>query len=179
MNSDRFKMLAILQQVIMQFYDWSEREDDESETTVFRRFAGLIDILCRHIIIKMKNGECVTQTTQDELIVLQAIAGFVCSSNEKPYGSKIDLIATTRLDGKSYDLSSNEWKKQNASESILLKQQAKNIRTNASILSKLLRMGCWNTLILAMDWKGVNGYAYTLSFINGVFGAYPLPIVFI
>ncbi|KAI7849192.1 Dolichyl-phosphate-mannose-protein mannosyltransferase-domain-containing protein [Circinella umbellata] len=52
--------------------------------------------------------ECVAQTSQDESIVLQAIAGFVCSSNEKPYGSNIDLIATTRLDGKPYGLSSNE-----------------------------------------------------------------------
>ncbi|KAI9466385.1 hypothetical protein BDB00DRAFT_866072 [Zychaea mexicana] len=152
-NSDIFKMLCILQQVISQFDDWSEQADEESKTTVFRRFAILIDILCRHTLTKMKDGECVAQTTQDECIALQAIAGFISTSNEKPYGSKIDLIATTRLDGRSYDLSSNEWKKQNACSSIVLKQQAKNIRTNASILSRLLRMGCTNS-ILAMDWKG-------------------------
>ncbi|KAI9493018.1 hypothetical protein BDB00DRAFT_872731 [Zychaea mexicana] len=155
-NSDLYRMLCILQQVISQFDDWSE-QTDESENTVFRRFAVLLDILFRYTKIKMRDGECVAQTTKDEIIVLQTIAGFVSSSNEAPYGSKVDLIATACFDGKLHDLSSNEWKKDKAYNSIVLKQQAKNIRTNATILSRLLRMGCSESII-AIDWKGEHQY---------------------
>ncbi|KAI9493019.1 hypothetical protein BDB00DRAFT_788252 [Zychaea mexicana] len=52
-NSDLYRMLCILQQVISQFDDWSE-QTDESENTVFRRFAVLLDILFRYTKIKMR-----------------------------------------------------------------------------------------------------------------------------
>ncbi|KAI9493021.1 hypothetical protein BDB00DRAFT_872739 [Zychaea mexicana] len=129
-NSDLYRMLCILQQVISQFDDWSE-QTDESENTVFRRFAVLLDILFRYTKIKMRDGECVAQITKDEIIVLQTIAGFVSSSNEAPYGKKHS--------NQCYNL----------------------VKTPAD---GLLRIDYCHGLE-----RGTSGYAYTLSFTNGVF----------
>ncbi|KAI7854394.1 hypothetical protein BDC45DRAFT_125313 [Circinella umbellata] len=171
-NSDIYKMLGVLQQVILQFSDWKS-DPNPSETTTYRRFAMLLDYLFRNTGVIMKDGECVARTTQDALVVLQALSGQVESSSQcSTYGSKIDLIAKTYLDGEEYELSSNEWKCAGASNSILLLQQAKNMRTNASILSKLIRLGGlpWT---LAMDWTGTRGYAYIMSYADDVFVAKP------
>ncbi|KAI9278520.1 hypothetical protein BDA99DRAFT_531270 [Phascolomyces articulosus] len=55
-NLDLYRVLCILQQVISQFDGWSE-QNDESENTVFRRFATLLDILFRYTKIKMKENQ--------------------------------------------------------------------------------------------------------------------------
>ncbi|KAI9479630.1 hypothetical protein BDB00DRAFT_793140 [Zychaea mexicana] len=107
------------------------------------------------------------------MVMLQAIAGFLLRSNSSdPYGSKIDLLAATTLDGEQYDLCSNKWKREGVCDSVTLKQQAKNLRTNATILSRLINMGC-SKWVVAMDWTGVDGYAYILSFRDGIFVAHP------
>ncbi|KAI9491203.1 hypothetical protein BDB00DRAFT_834235 [Zychaea mexicana] len=129
--------------------------------------------LLTFLLCWLYSGECVAQTTKDTMIILQALAGYISTSNQpKPYGSKIDLLAATCLDGEQYDLCSNEWKRGGVCDSILLKQQAKNLRTNAAILSNLIKLGCSDWMV-AIDWAGVNGYTYTLSLRNDTFVAKP------
>ena len=105
-------------------------------------------------MIEFYSGECVAKSSKDTMIILQALTGsFSNYYQPKIYGSKIDLTATTRFDREQCDLCSNEWKREGVSDSVLLKQQAKNLRTHAAILSKLIKLGCSNSMI-AMDWAG-------------------------
>ncbi|KAG2220641.1 hypothetical protein INT45_014071 [Circinella minor] len=83
------------------------------------------------------------------------------------------LQSLSILDKVLHELSSCEWKRYEAADATLFKQQGKNLRTNASILSKLVKMGCFSSTI-AMDWSGAEGHAYTMSFENNVFIARPL-----
>ncbi|KAG2225057.1 hypothetical protein INT45_003257 [Circinella minor] len=131
---------------ITQLDDWMS-DVEESETTIYRRFAVLLDC-----VFRIRIGECVAKSGKDTMIILQALTGsFSNYYQPKIYGSKIDLIAATRHDGEQYDLCSNEWKREGVLDSVLLKQQAKHLRTNAAILSKLIKLGFSNSMI-AMDW---------------------------
>lgn len=70
------------------------------------------------------------------------------------------------------ELSSSEWKKSSVSESLILKQQTKNLKVNVCILS-LLRSVYGNQFntVLAMDWIGNIGYLYKITKVDKVFVA--------
>ncbi|CAO3626931.1 unnamed protein product [Cunninghamella blakesleeana] len=76
---------------------------------------------------------------------------------------KIDLLL--KFEGnQSIELSSNEWKKSNVNEGVILKQQDKNLRINASILLNLIsEYGVEFNKLMAMDWIGNIGYLYMLE----------------
>ncbi|KAG2222007.1 hypothetical protein INT45_006707 [Circinella minor] len=98
------------------------------------------------------SGECVPKTTKDTMVILQALTGYIrVPGQEYAYENKIDLLVKAQMDKNDYDLCSNEWERSGATELILLKQQDKNLRTNATILSKLIRMASHNWII-ATNW---------------------------
>lgn len=68
---------------------------------------------------------------------------------------KIDAIIATQLKKERVEFSTNGWKKNNASITIAIKQQSKNLRSNLSILNQLERkFNVQNKCILAVDFVG-------------------------
>lgn len=89
------------------------------------------------------------------MVILQSLSSNITTTQQQQntFGSKVDLLATALLDKDLHELSSCEWKRHEVADTTLFKQQGKNLRTNASILSKLVKMGCFSSTI-AMDWSG-------------------------
>ncbi|KAI8137719.1 hypothetical protein BJV82DRAFT_583385 [Fennellomyces sp. T-0311] len=172
-DSDRYKMVDVLRIVIEQFADW--RSDFvTSENTVYRRFATILDSLFRGTKVISQDGECVSQCAKDTVLMLQSISNSVSSASQlSKSGSKVDLLTIAILSNNRVEFASREWKRDELSEAIKLKQQAKNLRTNAAILSSLIMKGS-SPYLMAMDWLGTVGYAYVLTFKEGVFVAQPV-----
>jgi hypothetical protein len=65
---------------------------------------------------------------------------------------------------KRVEVSSNEWKRMGVGADLKIKQQCKNLRTNACILHQL-NVSCHSNLteVLAMDFIGNIGYLYMIK----------------
>ncbi|ORX50928.1 hypothetical protein DM01DRAFT_251809 [Hesseltinella vesiculosa] len=144
------------------------QDSSTSELTVYRRVAALLDHLFMGTAIELVDGECTSESTKAAMALYNSCTGRF----GLVYGRKIDWMTIVGHNNERIELSANEWKRANVSDTIALTQQAKNLRSNATILSKLIKMGC-TPAILAMDWIGMCGYLYYLTFVeqHGIFVA--------
>ncbi|CAO3701376.1 unnamed protein product [Rhizopus stolonifer] len=79
------------------------------------------------------------------------------------YGRKVDLIIATFYNGVKYELSFNERKREKVPDSMIMKQQCKNLRINASILKNVIKNNeNGSKCIISIGWFGHIGYMYTL-----------------
>ncbi|KAI9251667.1 hypothetical protein EDC94DRAFT_697633 [Helicostylum pulchrum] len=144
--SEEYIILNIVERVAENLNLWETKTKD-SELTFYRRFAEFLD----------------SKEINKSL--------FDSSNISVTYPKKIDLLM--RLDESIIvELSSSEWKKSSVSESLILKQQTKNLKVNVCILS-LLRSVYGNQFntVLAMDWIGNIGYLYKITKVDKVFVA--------
>ncbi|KAG0170120.1 hypothetical protein DFQ29_009422 [Apophysomyces sp. BC1021] len=82
------------------------------------------------------------------------------------FGRRIDLL----LSALDTELCANEWKA-NGPDSMLLKQQTKNLRVNKCILKNLKELLGDNgkeAYILGMDWSGFDGYMFSMKEVEDV-----------
>ncbi|KAI8099287.1 uncharacterized protein BX664DRAFT_255503 [Halteromyces radiatus] len=144
-----------------------EKDDHESEMTFYRRFATLLDILFKGTQIELADGETGCSSTRPAIEMNKAV--FQAIDSGAAYCRKIDLLI--KFDGtERLELCSNEWKKSNVSANTVLKQQCKNLRINATILSTLIsKYGDKFDKLMAMDWIGHIGYLYVLEKHGDVF----------
>ncbi|KAI9300945.1 hypothetical protein BJ944DRAFT_187530 [Cunninghamella echinulata] len=165
-ESDMYKMLTVVERVVENFNLWYN-DNHESEITLYRRFSFLLDIIFNGTPVELADGEAGSISTKISKELNKAIF-----ETEEPIltcSRKIDLLL--KFNGSELvELSSNEWKRASVSHDVILYQQTKNIRTNASILSNLMsRYGKEFNTIMAMDWIGNVGYIYFLEMLdNGI-----------
>ncbi|KAG1164713.1 hypothetical protein G6F37_000054 [Rhizopus arrhizus] len=140
------------------FSRWSTY-DDEFEVTLYRRFTALLNVLFDLSDIIMVDGESVSKATKAAIDLNKTI--FTLSEQSPSYGWKIDLILKYFNGKKGVEVSSNEWKHMGVGADLKIKQQCKNLRTNACILHQL-NVNCHSnfTEVLAMDFIGNIGYLY-------------------
>ncbi|KAI7854082.1 hypothetical protein BDC45DRAFT_585732 [Circinella umbellata] len=89
-------------------------------------------------------------------------------------GRKIDVMVIS--ENTRISLCAIEWKKKNASAKRLLIQQTKNLRVNKCHLAKILKLQLSNAqkkkmMVVGMDWKGFDGYMFTIRKVDGVYVA--------
>ncbi|KAG0176296.1 hypothetical protein DFQ29_006317, partial [Apophysomyces sp. BC1021] len=137
------------------------------DLTVYRRIASLLDLVFRNIIVKLVDGEHASSATKDAKVLNQANGDLESSSpsSSSTYGRKIDLLTVVNLRQQRVEISASEWKRPNVTLGTAVKQQTKNLVTNASIISNLVMMNCSPT-VLAMDWIGTAGYMYYMTYVH-------------
>ncbi|KAG1137175.1 hypothetical protein G6F37_011420 [Rhizopus arrhizus] len=164
--SEEFIMLSILERVVENFNLW-DSSTKGSELTFYRRFAELLDLLFNGTDIKIADGETGSKSSKTTIEINKAL--FHTSNTSPTYPRKIDLLLKLN-ESTTVELSSSEWKKSSVSEAIILKQQTKNLKTNACILSTLHSLyGSQFKDVLAMDWIGNVGYLYRIEKDDQVF----------
>ncbi|KAF7722234.1 hypothetical protein EC973_003515 [Apophysomyces ossiformis] len=167
-NSELYNILLVLELVIE--YITIPVKDAASETTCYRRFAMLLDFVFKGLKLELKDGDVVSEATQKvmEQNNYDELNGF---------GRKIDVLIN--LEDSNIALNSNEWKSKKA-ESMKLKQQSKNIRSNCAILNNLYITSQGDIKsIMAMDVIGMVGYLYLLKLKKGVYVATLVGTVFV
>ncbi|CEG65346.1 hypothetical protein RMATCC62417_02149 [Rhizopus microsporus] len=162
-TSELYTALAMIHLVAENLENWKMID---SEMTVYRRLASLLDILFWRSSVDLVDGDCSSLSSKDAMILNQTDDSDIATS----YGRKIDLMIITSTQSFRIELNSSEWKRHHASPTLVLKQQSKNLRTNASILAKLIRLADCDH-VMAMDWIGTTGYMYILMNDNGIFVA--------
>ena len=101
-------------------------------------------------------SDCSKTELTKNLIDFEQVSPASSSSTSYSYGRKVDLIIATFYNGVKYELSSNEWKREKVPDSMIMKQQCKNLRTNASILKNVIRNNSnGSKCIMSMDWFGM------------------------
>ncbi|CEG70540.1 hypothetical protein RMATCC62417_06418 [Rhizopus microsporus] len=61
------------------------------------------------------------------------------TSSNYSYGRKVSVLIQTAYEKDAFDISANEWKRTGSSQQIVLKQQVKNMLSNASILCGIIK----------------------------------------
>ncbi|KAI7878083.1 hypothetical protein K492DRAFT_9037 [Lichtheimia hyalospora FSU 10163] len=142
--------------------------------TCYRKFAQVLDIVLRDSRLEMDDGEHICRASKD-----------IASKNKRfdtgrrsslnTFGRRIDLIVAST----GVELSTSEWKKDNCTVSLALKQQCKNVRMNKAILTSLLaydvpkemkeRMFC-----IGMDWTGSTGYMFFVKEFHDAYISKPI-----
>ncbi|CAO3673796.1 unnamed protein product [Rhizopus stolonifer] len=168
-----YKMLKILEQVLDFINDWRE---DDSETTCYRRFGGIMDHLFRGSDVRLADGETACKVTRSK----KQYNGLVYDpSVETPsiHGRKIDLLIKYGDD--DVEISSNEFKKYTVTPNLASSQQCKNLRVNGAILDSLQRLSPMKTIdgTVAMDWIGHIGYMFAIIDINDIYYAQKIDII--
>ncbi|KAG1449079.1 hypothetical protein G6F56_008756 [Rhizopus delemar] len=159
-SSEEFTMLNILNRVVDNFNLWGSSTNN-SELTSYRRFAELLDILFNGTDVKVADGETRSKSSKNVIEINKAL--FHTSDTPSIHPRKIDLLLKLN-EYTTVQLSSSEWKKSSVSEVVILKQQTKNLKTNACILSTLRSLyGSQFKDALAMDWIGNVGYLYRIE----------------
>ncbi|KAI8339768.1 hypothetical protein BC941DRAFT_349454, partial [Chlamydoabsidia padenii] len=140
---------------------WSTKRD-ESEATIYRRFASILDTLLADTGVIFTDGETNLQSSKMVIALNKAI--FHTGDLFQAYGRKIDLILKCSSNDK-VDISSKEWKRSVVCKSIKLHQQSKNLRLNTPNLFSLnTKFGLKFTI--AMDFVGNSGYLYLLRLVD-------------
>ncbi|ORY98206.1 hypothetical protein BCR43DRAFT_491025 [Syncephalastrum racemosum] len=173
-HSQEYRLLSILEYVIESADDW---QPDDSEMTVYRRVATVMDYLFRSTDVKLMDGESASQCTKSARQYMENVFGG--SIPDTAHGRKIDLILKRANNGGDIELSSNEFKRQRVSSTCALAQQCKNLRTNGAILAHLEAIDNQHRHrhVVAMDWIGNVGYLYMLANVEGVYVADKLCIL--
>ncbi|KAI9317957.1 hypothetical protein BX666DRAFT_1856666, partial [Dichotomocladium elegans] len=143
--------------------NFNRHQESDSEATCYRRFAALLEVLLDGTGITMIDGEKACKATK----MNNTINNVYFEIDLSRYGRKIDLILCT-LD--RTEICSNEFKKDTSDDSVILDQQSKNLRTNASILRHVLYpLNHELDTTMAIDLIGTNGYLYALQLVNDDF----------
>ncbi|PHZ16912.1 uncharacterized protein RHIMIDRAFT_252411 [Rhizopus microsporus ATCC 52813] len=159
-QSQPYILLLIMEHIVRNLERWSKKAD-ESELTFYRRFATILEFVFDYTDVALVDGDNSCEATKNVAHLNKAI--FIPMQTAPVYGKKIDLML--RYDGNmKIELSSNEWKRSRVQEDLKLKQQSKNLRTNAAVLNHL-NSHCSNDIseLLAMDFIGNVGYLYMLK----------------
>ncbi|KAF7726722.1 hypothetical protein EC973_008496 [Apophysomyces ossiformis] len=167
-KSDTYKMLCILD-IVAEYFD-KPMDKNASETTVYRRFAMLLDFLFADLDVNMKDGEALAEATKSamEQSDYDAMAS---------HGKRIDLLL--KIKDTKVELACNEWKTYSTSH-LLLPQQSKNLRSNCAVLSKLhiSSHGKINK-VMAADVVGTTGYIYLLELRKDIYVATVIETMFL
>ncbi|KAG0184925.1 hypothetical protein DFQ28_010230 [Apophysomyces sp. BC1034] len=158
-DSDMYRMLKIVEHVLGYLYAC---KDGDSEATVYRRIAMILDeLFCGTDV--MLADEC----TKNTRLYNDMVFG---TSSESSFGRKIDLLIKYG-ENQELEISSNEFKKNGVTPAMATVQQCKNLRVNGTILDALQRLNARKPVkqVVAMDWLGYVGYMFTLLDINGVY----------
>ncbi|KAF7724993.1 hypothetical protein EC973_000486 [Apophysomyces ossiformis] len=166
-HSQEYRVLKILEYTIETAEDW---DLTDSETTVYRRVASVMDHLFRSTGIKLADGETASNCTKDARQFNEII--YDSSSQNTMHGRKIDLLLKQKNGGEhDIELSSNEFKRHCVTPNCAVIQQCKNLRINGAILGHMEALDqnrrCGHTV--AMDWVGNVGYLYMLANVNDVY----------
>ncbi|KAI7896263.1 uncharacterized protein EV154DRAFT_492820 [Mucor mucedo] len=101
----------------------------------------------------LSDGESVCVSTRDSLRSMME------EDELTEFGRRIDLIVNCSRLGATVELCSIEFKKQDASKSVVTHQQSKNARINSCILSSINSLTKnFSNQILSFDFVGNNGY---------------------
>jgi hypothetical protein len=108
------------------------------------------------------SGDCVSHCSKEMMTCNETLFGNVSESSplsslssSSIYGRKIDMLLVTEVqEMQRVELCSNEWKRKGVTESIVLKQQSKNLRVNAAILLQLYHSNDKIKQLMAMDCIG-------------------------
>jgi hypothetical protein len=168
-HTQEYRVLKIIQYIIETAEDW---DLTDSETTVYRRVASIMDHLFRFTGIKLADGETASDCTKDARQFNEII--YDGSSQSTMHGRKIDLLLKQKNDGEhDIELSSNEFKRRCVTPNCAIIQQCKNLRVNGAILGHMesLDQDRRPGHIVAMDWVGNVGYMFMLANVNDVYVA--------
>ncbi|KAG2199648.1 hypothetical protein INT47_005173 [Mucor saturninus] len=151
--------------------DTLKPNDNDSELTCYRKVAFILDILLKDSNLNLLDGETTCKASKSIAKDHENIYGNSIPLN-RGFGRRIDLLLSTR----NIELSTNEWKRKKVTQEQCLIQQAKNIRMNKAILSKLLELplsenDSKNVYTLGMDWVGPRGYMFAVKKINNIYVA--------
>jgi hypothetical protein len=128
-HTQEYRVLKIIQYIIETAEDW---DLTDSETTVYRRVASIMDHLFRFTGIKLADGETASDCTKDARQFNEII--YDGSSQSTMHGRKIDLLLKQKNDGEhDIELSSNEFKRHFVTANCAITQQRKNLRINGTI----------------------------------------------
>lgn len=125
----------------------------KSELAYLRKFEGLLDVIMDDTELILSDGESVCVSTRD------SVRSILEEDELTEFGRRIDLIVNCSRLGVTVELCSIEFKKQDASKSVITHQQSKNARINSCILSSInsLTRNSSNQ-ILSFDFVGNSGY---------------------
>ncbi|KAF7722030.1 hypothetical protein EC973_003752 [Apophysomyces ossiformis] len=144
-----------------------------SETTFYRKFAQILDVIMRDSRLEIDDGERVCQASKDIANRNMRFNGGKKQLNA--FGRRIDLI----LASSGVEFSTSEWKRDNVTLSTALKQQCKNVRMNKAILTNLLSNPIPHDVrnqvfSLGMDWTGSVGYIFCVQELEDAYVAKPI-----
>ncbi|KAI7865007.1 hypothetical protein BDF14DRAFT_1111896 [Spinellus fusiger] len=166
-NNDTYKMLNAFRCMLEAVENWKEKD---SELTCYRRCATMLDYVFSGSKLCILDGEPGCLATKEHILLNHSL--YPLSEDDALSTSairKVDAIVVTYEKKEMIELSTNEWKKASATQSIAMKQQSKNLRTNLTILNQLKRRYSIKTKnVVAMDFVGSTGYMYSLEEKNGV-----------
>ncbi|KAG1564140.1 hypothetical protein G6F50_011314 [Rhizopus delemar] len=140
------------------------KDDSGSEATYYRRLATLFDHIFKHTDIKLVDGETGCNATKTTIAFNKAM--FNTHDMAPTYPRKIDLLLKCQHSNQKdlVDMCSNEFKKAAVSKSVVISQQAKNMRINASILSTNGLLGVTDTMYF--DVVGTDAYLFLLRYLR-------------
>ncbi|KAL9537757.1 hypothetical protein MBANPS3_011491 [Mucor bainieri] len=122
----------------------------------------MLDILLKDTGIAMMDGEHASESTKLAIDMSKTLFGVQNQSNNA-CGRKIDMIFSNCVKTKVVELSCNELKRANVIQDTILKQQCKNLRSNASVLQHTQFHCRINVEAIALDFVGAHGYLYLVK----------------
>ncbi|KAL7328105.1 hypothetical protein PS15p_206427 [Mucor circinelloides] len=163
-KSEEMQALDVIEYLVSMMRRKEQRHS--SELAFYRVTAHIMDIILSNSSLKLVDGENCSQATKNEQKANQKV---FCDDDDakKSIGRKIDMIVSD----KGCELSSSEWKKQATSPLTIEQQHVKNIRTNASMLKKMLSLCGEDALmcVVGMEWLGLVGCVYSVEKLNDVY----------
>ncbi|CEP11566.1 hypothetical protein [Parasitella parasitica] len=140
--------------------DTLKPNENHSELTCYRKVASILDIPLKDLNLNLLDGDTTCKANKSIAKDYKNIYG-----NYIPLkGRRINLLLSTR----NIELSTNEWKRKKVTREQCLIQQAKNIRMNKAILSRLLELplsehDSKNVYTLGMDWVAPCVYVFAVK----------------
>ncbi|KAG2230423.1 hypothetical protein INT48_007265 [Thamnidium elegans] len=129
-HSPKYQLLNAVEIVVRGFRFW-KGTSPKSELAYLRKFEGLLEVIMDDTELILSDGENVCVSTRDSLRSIME------EDELTEFGRRIDLLVNcSRLDV-TVELCSIEFKRQDASNSVVTHQQSKNARINSCILSSI------------------------------------------
>lgn len=158
----KYQLLNAVEIVVRDFRSW-KTDSPKSELAHLRKFEGLLDIILDDTELILSDGESVCASTRD------TVRSIIDEDESTEFGRRIDLLVNCSRLGVTVELCSIEFKKQDASTSVVNQQQSKNARINSCILSSintLLRSN--HNQVLSFDFVGSTGYMTQMFYYEDV-----------
>ncbi|KAG2203515.1 hypothetical protein INT46_010894 [Mucor plumbeus] len=151
-HSPKYQLLNVVEIVVRGFHFW-KGASPKSELAYLRKFEELLDVIMDDTELILSDGESVCVSTRDSLRSMME------EDELTEFGRRIDLIVNCSRLGVTVELCSIEFKRQDASKSVVTRQQSKNARINSCILSSINSLTKnFSNQILSFDFVGNNGY---------------------